>query len=65
MHDIKYAREPAALKILVTFLTLTGLLLVGKIYFFLEYLPTNFWKTNSVAEVLLVFLSAFRVWQSF
>ncbi len=60
MHDIKYAREPAALKILVTFLTLTGLLLVGKIYFFLEYLPTNFWKTNSVAEVLLVFLSAFR-----
>ena len=60
MHDIKHARESIAQKLLVTFLTLTGLLLVGRIYFFLDFLPTNFWGHNSVAEVFSVFLSAFR-----
>ena len=60
MYDLKHARDSAAQKILVTFLTLTGLFLVGRIYFFLYFLPTNFWRHNSVAEVFLVFLSAFR-----
>ena len=60
MHDLKHTRDSTAQKILVTFLTLTGLFLVGRIYFFLDFLPTNFWAHNSVAEVFLVFLSAFR-----
>ena len=60
MHDLKHTRDSAAQKILVTFLTVTGLLFVGRIYFFLDFLPTNFWEHNSVLEVFLVFLSAFR-----
>ena len=60
MHDLKNTRGSAVQKILVTFLTLTGLLLVGRIYFFLDFLPTNFWEHNSIAEVFFVFLSAFR-----
>ena len=60
MYDLKHTRDSAAQKLLVTFLTLTGLMLVGRIYFFLDFLPTNFWGHNSVAEVFSVFLSAFR-----
>jgi phosphoglycerol transferase MdoB-like AlkP superfamily enzyme len=36
------------------------LLLAGRIFFFLDYLPTDFWGKASWFEVILVFLSATR-----
>ena len=47
-------------KLLVSFLTLMGLLLTGRIYFFLDFAPTGFWEETTWLEIVLVFLSATR-----
>ena len=47
-------------RLFITFLSIIVLLLVGRIFFFLDYLPTDFWGKASWFEVMLVFLSATR-----
>ena len=52
--------ESSIQKLLVSFFTLIWLLLAGRIYFFLDFLPTDFWEKTSLLEVVLVFFSATR-----
>ena len=47
-------------RLFITFLSIIVLLLAGRIFFFLDYLPTDFWGKASWFEVMLVFLSATR-----
>jgi phosphoglycerol transferase MdoB-like AlkP superfamily enzyme len=47
-------------RLFVTFFSIIVLLLAGRIFFFLDYLPTDFWGKASWFEVILVFLSATR-----
>jgi phosphoglycerol transferase MdoB-like AlkP superfamily enzyme len=47
-------------RLFITFLSIIVLLLTGRIFFFLDYLPTDFWGKASWFEVILVFLSATR-----
>jgi len=47
-------------RLFITFLSIIVLLLAGRIFFFLDYLPTDFWGKVSWFEVMLVFLSATR-----
>jgi hypothetical protein len=47
-------------RLFITFLSIIVLLLAGRIFFFLDYLPTDFWEKASWFDVILVFLSATR-----
>ena len=47
-------------KLLVALLSLMGILFLGRIYFFLYFMPSDFLQNISWLEVVHVFLSAFR-----
>ena len=47
-------------RLFITFLSIIVLLFAGRVFFFLDYLPTDFWGKVSWFEAMLVFLSATR-----
>ena len=47
-------------RLFITFLSIIVLLLAGRIFFFLDYLPTDFWEKASWFDVISVFLSSTR-----
>ena len=44
----------------VSFLSIIALFLSGRIYFFLDFMPPDFWSKTSWIEILIVFFSAMR-----
>ena len=47
-------------KLLISFIQILGLFLAGRIYFFFDYLPSDFWSQTTLTEVINVFFSATR-----